>query len=215
VEWSAILFGLCASLQSRGAALLADLDAAREGALEAALDFLRREYGHAAPESAAGDPVAFARDALSRPLRACGMVVNTGEPGGGPFWVREAGSVGLQIVESAQVDPADPAQQAILRAATHFNPVFLVCAVRDAAGRPYDLRAFVDPDAAIVTEKSAGGRNLRALERPGLWNGAMARWNTVSRCRSPYSTPSKPCSTCCVPNINREKYPCSSTRADG
>jgi hypothetical protein len=119
-------------------------------------------------------------DRLDRPLRVCGVVPNTGEPGGGPFWVRQSdGTVDLQIVEGAQIEPGNREQQSILRSSTHFNPVDLVCAVRDVDGRPYDLRRFVDPETAIVTQKSAGGRDLKALERPGLWNGAMAHWNTV------------------------------------
>ena len=108
------------------------------------------------------------------------MVPNTGEPGGGPFWVRESGGdITLQIVEAAQVDPTSPAQQAVFRGGTHFNPVFLACALRDHTGRPYDLSRYVDDDAIIVTRKHAGARELLAMERPGLWNGAMARWNTV------------------------------------
>ena len=118
-------------------------------------------------------------DALDRPVRVCGMVANTGEPGGGPFWVRGTHGVTRQIVESAQVDPASAAQQAVLAGATHFNPVFLACALRDANGRPHDLARFVDPDAVIVTRKSHAGRELLALERPGLWNGGMAHWHTL------------------------------------
>ncbi len=116
---------------------------------------------------------------LDRPLRVCGMVRNTGEPGGGPFWVRgPEGACTKQIVESAQVG-RDDAQQAIFAAATHFNPVVMACAVRDWRGRPFDLRAFVDPTAVFITTKSKQGSALKALERPGLWNGGMARWNTV------------------------------------
>ena len=117
---------------------------------------------------------------LNRPLRVCGVVPNTGEPGGGPFWIRGAdGVVSLQIVETSQVGPDDAQQQEILRSSPHFNPVDLVCAVRDHRSRPFDLTRYVDPAAVIVTRKSDAGRELRALERPGLWNGAMARWNTV------------------------------------
>jgi hypothetical protein len=108
------------------------------------------------------------------------MVPNTGEPGGGPFWVRgRDGRVTRQIVEASEVDSGSPAQRAVLARATHFNPVFFACALRGAGGRPYALENFTDPRAVIVTRKSAGGRELLALERPGLWNGAMARWNTV------------------------------------
>jgi hypothetical protein len=119
-------------------------------------------------------------DRLDRPLRVCGVVSNTGEPGGGPFWVCQSdGTIDLQIVEGAQIEPGNDEQQAILRDSTHFNPVDLVCGVRDVDGRPFDLPRFIDPDAVIVTEKSTAGRTLKALERPGLWNGAMSRWNTV------------------------------------
>jgi hypothetical protein len=119
-------------------------------------------------------------DQLDRPLRVCGVVPNRGEPGGGPFWVRSGdGSVRPQIVEGAQINKSDEAQQELLRSSTHFNSVDIVCAMRDLDGKPYDLRRFVDDDAVIVTEKSSDGLKLRALERPGLWNGAMAGWNTV------------------------------------
>ncbi len=115
-----------------------------------------------------------------RPLRICGVVANSGEPGGGPFWVaRRDGTVAPQIVESSQVALGRADQLAAWRAATHFNPVDLVVALRDGAGRPFQLERFVDPTAAIVTTKSEGGRTLTVLERPGLWNGAMAGWRTV------------------------------------
>jgi len=109
-----------------------------------------------------------------------GMVKNEGEPGGGPFWVRgRDGGASLQIVEKTQVDLGSPGQRAIWEAATHFNPVDLVCALRDFEGRPFPLRRWVDPDAAIISRKSWNGRPLLALELPGLWNGAMAGWLTV------------------------------------
>jgi hypothetical protein len=115
----------------------------------------------------------------SRPLRACGVVRNEGEPGGGPFWVDGPGGETRQIVESAQVDLADAAQAAIWSAATHFNPVDLVCSLRDASGRPFDFPRFVDERAVFIAKKTHEGRSLFALERPGLWNGAMALWETV------------------------------------
>jgi hypothetical protein len=117
---------------------------------------------------------------LDRPLRVCGVVRNQGEPGGGPFWVETAdGDVSLQIVETSQIDPKDPEQQKILRSSTHFNPADLACALRDRHGRPYDLEKYVDPSTVFIARKSHEGRPLKALERPGLWNGAMAGWNTV------------------------------------
>jgi hypothetical protein len=118
--------------------------------------------------------------ALNRPLRVCGMVQNVGEPGGGPFWVRHAdGSLSLQIVETSQVDMQAAEQRAVVAASTHFNPVDLVCGVRDYQGKPFDLTQFTDPDTGFISIKSYEGRELKALELPGLWNGAMARWNTV------------------------------------
>jgi hypothetical protein len=117
---------------------------------------------------------------LHRPLRVCGMVKNAGEPGGGPFWVEQAdGSLSLQIVESSQVDMRSAEQRAGFAAATHFNPVDLVCGVRDYRGQPFELPRFVDPTTGFISQKSHAGRDLKALELPGLWNGAMAYWNTV------------------------------------
>jgi hypothetical protein len=119
---------------------------------------------------------------LNRPLRVCGMVKNEGEPGGGPFWVEDAdgrGGGSLQIIEGSQIDWNDPKQVAVWSSATHFNPVDLVCGVRDFQGRKFDLPAFIDPATAAITRKSEKGRELLALERPGLWNGSMAFWNTV------------------------------------
>jgi hypothetical protein len=122
----------------------------------------------------------FLFDRLNRPLRVCGMVRNEGEPGGGPFWVRNRdGGQSIQIVESSQVDMDSGEQQAIWSSSTHFNPVDLVCGLRDFQGRPFDLAAFRDPETGFVSIKSKGGRELKALELPGLWNGAMAAWNTV------------------------------------
>ena len=120
------------------------------------------------------------RTTLERPLRVCAMVPNEGEPGGGPFWVRDArGDESLQIVEASQIDRSKPSQREALSNATHFNPVDLVCALRDAKGQPFDLARFVDPEAGFVSEKSKDGKTLRALELPGLWNGSMAHWNTL------------------------------------
>ena len=115
-----------------------------------------------------------------RPVRVCGVVRNEGEPGGAPFWVRgRDGRATPQIVESSQVDLANEEQRRIFSASTHFNPVDLVCAVRDRDGQPFDLSEFVDPSAVFRAPKSHEGRDLIALERPGLWNGAMAYWRTV------------------------------------
>jgi hypothetical protein len=117
---------------------------------------------------------------LNRPIRVCGMVKNEGEPGGGPFWVEnEDGEVSLQIVESSQIDQSNPKQTAIVEKATHFNPVDLVCSIYDFKGNKFDLTQFVDPQTGFISYKSKDGRDLKALELPGLWNGAMANWITI------------------------------------
>jgi len=122
----------------------------------------------------------YLMERLDRPVRVCGMVKNEGEPGGGPFWVEdETGERSLQIVETAQIDPDSKEQQNILAASTHFNPVDLVCGVRDWQGKPFDLRRFTDPKTVLISQKSKYGKDLKALEHPGLWNGSMARWITL------------------------------------
>jgi len=118
-------------------------------------------------------------DRLNRPLRVCGMVKNEGEPGGGPFWVDEGKELSRQIVEYHQIESGSAEQRAIWSAATHFNPVDLVCGLRDYQGRRFNLKLFVDPTAVSLTEKIERGRRIKVLEYPGLWNGSMARWNTV------------------------------------
>ncbi|MFA8450090.1 MAG: DUF4301 family protein [Bacteroidales bacterium] len=117
---------------------------------------------------------------LDCPIRVCGMVKNEGEPGGGPFWVEHNdGNLSLQVVEQSQVDKNDQEQKEIAESATHFNPVDLVCGLNDFAGEAYDLLDFVDEDTAFISEKSYEGAKLKAMERPGLWNGAMANWITL------------------------------------
>ncbi len=117
---------------------------------------------------------------LNRPIRVCGMVKNEGEPGGGPFWVRNAdGSISLQIAESSQIDMNDPTQKIMAAKATHFNPVDLVCAVKNHNGKHFDLLKYRDPNTGFISVKSKDGIELKAQELPGLWNGAMAHWNTI------------------------------------
>ncbi|MBP5206043.1 MAG: DUF4301 family protein, partial [Bacteroidales bacterium] len=117
---------------------------------------------------------------LNRPIRVCGMVKNEGEPGGGPFWVTDSeGETSLQIVESSQIDKKNPAQMDIMTHATHFNPVDMVCALKNYNGERFDLLQYVDPETGFISSKSYGDRTLKALELPGLWNGAMSRWNTI------------------------------------
>lgn len=185
-HWKRILGGVLVLLQSRIHRHLEALEVepANEAVVDAALVFAESELGLPFPEAvrsgAFGEKRALLIEALDRPVRVCGMVRNEGEPGGGPFWVRDRGETSTrQIVESAQVDLGDGDQEAILRSSTHFNPVDLVCGVRDWRGQPFDLPSYVDPSTVFLAEKSSGGRVLKALERPGLWNGAMANWVTV------------------------------------
>ena len=117
------------------------------------------------------------RRVLNRPIRVCGMVRNEGEPGGGPFWV--AGADGLETLQIAESNQIAPEKRKLMRSATHFNPVDLVCSFRTSKGGRFDLREFVDPATGFISRKSDGGRELLAQELPGLWNGSMARWNTV------------------------------------
>jgi hypothetical protein len=117
---------------------------------------------------------------LNRPIRVCGMVKNQGEPGGGPFWVNEEdGTQSLQIIEESQIDSGSAEQKVIWSSATHFNPVDLVCGVRDCRSYEFDLHDFVNRDAYFISQKSEKGRDLKALELPGLWNGSMAFWITI------------------------------------
>ena len=120
------------------------------------------------------------KDKLNRPIRVCGMVKNEGEPGGGPFWVEdEDGTVSLQIVEKTEVDLINEEQKKILEASTHFNPVDIVCGVRDYKETPFNLLKYTDPGTGLITIKSKDGREIKALELPGLWNGSMAKWITI------------------------------------
>src|SRR5690606_13963405 len=115
-----------------------------------------------------------------RPIRICGMVKNEGEPGGGPFWIKNRhGNISLQIIECAHIDMDNKRQVEILKNSTHLNPVDLVCGVKNYKGEKYNLLNFVDSKQGFITEKTKDGKELKALELPGLWNGAMAYWNTI------------------------------------
>jgi hypothetical protein len=184
-RWKKLLGGVLVAYRERASRLLEGLDAAlpEEELIDEAARFVERELARRLPEAfAAASPAEQRRlvvAALDRPLRVAGVVPNTGEPGGGPFWVEGAGGeVSLQIVETSQIGP-EPDQQAALAASTHFNPVDMACSLHDRAGRPYELARYVDPATVFIAAKSHEGRPLKALERPGLWNGAMAGWNTV------------------------------------
>jgi len=122
----------------------------------------------------------YIKSKLNRPLRVCGMVRNQGEPGGGPFLaVNSDGTVSLQILESSQIDLKNPAMKQLYEQGTHFNPVDLVCALRDYKGEKFDLTRYIDKNTGFISLKSKNGKELKALELPGLWNGSMSDWNTV------------------------------------
>ncbi len=157
---------------------------AGEQYIEEVMEFIRTKLSMSPPEGmeqgSREDKIDYLTSRLNRPLRVCGMVKNEGEPGGGPFWVEHADkSTSVQIVESSQVDMGSAEQRTIWESSTHFNPVDLVCGVRDYRGQSFDLMKFVDPRTGFISMKSMGGRELKALELPGLWNGSMAYWNTV------------------------------------
>jgi len=179
LTWTRLLTGYLVEIQEEQHALLKALQEQPEDPVtrELAISFLADRMQ--TEVSLTSDTKTLVK-ALDRPVRVCGMVPNSGEPGGGPFWVRdEQGRMTRQIVETAQIDKSDPGQAAILSEATHFNPVDMVCGVRDWQGRPYDLTRFVDDNAVIITTKHQGDRDLRVLELPGLWNGGMAGWHTL------------------------------------
>ena len=126
------------------------------------------------------EKIALFKKIFNRPTRICGVVKNTGEPGGGPFWCKDQeGNSTLQLVESAQVDMSNELQKAIFTDSTHFNPVDLVCATKDVEGKSFDLLQYRDMSTGFITEKTKDGKKLKAQELPGLWNGAMAYWNTI------------------------------------
>lgn len=184
--WKRAVGGLLVEIQRRVFHCLKRISAGEisDEVFEAALAVFTGDLSGSVPEGFGNWPrdrkASFFIDALDRPIRVCGMVRNEGEPGGGPFWVKEKdGTLSRQIIEAAQVDPGSASQRKLFAAAAHFNPVDLACGLRDVRGKPFDLTRFVDPDTVLVSRKSRDGKDLKALEHPGLWNGGMARWLTV------------------------------------
>ena len=173
VTYKKALAGILVGLQAEAAELLANLKAGTAD-IQKVENFIEHKLCNKLP---AEHDTALLISILDRPIRVCGMVRNEGEPGGGPFWVTNPdGSQSLQIAESSQIAPED---MPLMKSATHFNPVDLVCGVRRADGSKFDLTKYTDPETGFISSKSSGGRELRAQELPGLWNGAMAKWNTI------------------------------------
>lgn len=163
-------------------ALLAEGKPTR-GQIEEIVHFMQDNLCVQVPEDLVSNErelLAWLHKHLDRPIRVCGMVRNQGEPGGGPFIIRESdGSTSLQILESTQINMSDERQRSYFESGSYFNPVDLVCSLRNYRGEKYDLQKFFNPRTAFIASKSLGGQELLALERPGLWNGAMYHWLTV------------------------------------
>ena len=181
-----VLGGLLLSLQEKIFEFLKKLNSGKVSdiEIERIVHFARTELnidiGSAFQNMKTLEKIRFLFEKLNRPIRVCGMVRNIGEPGGGPFLVRNSrGEDSLQIVESLQINMVDPKQKEIFLSSTHFNPVDLACGVRDYKGEKFNLKQFIDPTTGFISQKSKDGRDLKALELPGLWNGAMADWITV------------------------------------
>ncbi len=185
VIWKKVLAGVLVSLQEKifGYLKLIETGKYTHAQVEEMIHFLQNELCVRKPDIKTledADLILYIKKKLLRPLRVCGMVKNVGEPGGGPFLaVNPDGTVSLQILESSQIDMNDPKKKALFEKGTHFNPVDLVCAVKNHKGEKYNLPDFVDKNTGFISYKSKDGRDLKALELPGLWNGAMSDWNTV------------------------------------
>ena len=185
VNYKKIIAGLLVHIQSKCFNYLKELENADVSLklLNEVSDFIENELCIFRPEKSLltkDELRTYLYEKLNRPLRVCGMVKNTGEPGGGPFLTVNAdGTVSLQILESSQINVVDPVEKEKMMLSTHFNPVDLVCAVKDYKGAKFDLTKYVDQNSGFISSKSKNGKELKALELPGLWNGAMSDWNTI------------------------------------
>ncbi|MBR5877781.1 MAG: DUF4301 family protein [Alistipes sp.] len=173
ITYKKALAGVLLELQDKAFEYLKVLEVGG-GEIESIAEFVEQKLCVKLPEDYNSQTL---KQVLDRPIRVCGVVRNQGEPGGGPFWVASGdGLESLQIAESSQIAPED---MHLMKSAKHFNPVDLVCGVMDSRERKFDLTKYTDPSTGFISSKSSGGRELRAQELPGLWNGAMANWNTV------------------------------------
>ena len=185
VTYKQLIAGILVSLQEKAFEYLRVLDSGEynHNKLEEIIRFVQRDLCCRKPDikdMEDADLVIYLRQKLNRPMRVCGVVKNVGEPGGGPFLVyNNDGTISLQILESSQIDKNNEEYMKMFTQGTHFNPVDLVCALKDYQGNAFNLPDFVDPSTGFISNKSKGGKELKALELPGLWNGAMSNWNTV------------------------------------
>ncbi len=185
VTYKQVIAGILVSLQKRAFEYLEVLDsgAYNHDKLEEIIRFVQHELccrKSDIKDLEDADLVLYLRKKLNRPMRVCGVVKNVGEPGGGPFLTyNQDGTVSLQILESSQIDKNNKEYMDMFTKGTHFNPVDLVCAVKDYKGQPFNLPDFVDRTTGFISSKSKNGKELKALELPGLWNGAMSDWNTI------------------------------------
>jgi hypothetical protein len=185
VVYKQLLAGILVQLQEKAFDYLRLLDTGKYSheQLEEIIRFVQRDLccrRFDIKELEDAELVIYLRKKLNRPMRVCGVVKNVGEPGGGPFLTyNQDGTVSLQILESSQIDKSNEEYMRMFTEGTHFNPVDLVCAIKDYQGKPFNLPDFVDVTTGFISSKSKNGRELKALELPGLWNGAMSDWNTV------------------------------------
>ncbi|MBR1545402.1 MAG: DUF4301 family protein [Prevotella sp.] len=185
VEWKQIIAGVLVTLQQKAFDYLRLLDTGKYSheQIEEIIRFVQQDLccrKADIKELEDAELVIYLRNKLNRPMRVCGVVKNVGEPGGGPFLTyNQDGTVSLQILESSQIDKSNKEYMEMFTKGTHFNPVDLVCAVKDYKGNAFDLPKYVDPTTGFISQKSKSGKELQALELPGLWNGAMSDWNTV------------------------------------
>ena len=185
VEWKQVIAGVLVTLQQKAFDYLRLLDTGKytHGQIEEIIRFVQQDLccrKADIKELEDAELVIYLKNKLNRPMRVCGVVKNVGEPGGGPFLTyNQDGTVSLQILESSQIDKSNKEYMEMFTKGTHFNPVDLVCAVKDYKGNAFDLPKFVDPTTGFISQKSKSGKELQALELPGLWNGAMSDWSTV------------------------------------
>ncbi|MBR6078417.1 MAG: DUF4301 family protein, partial [Paludibacteraceae bacterium] len=185
VEYKQVIAGILVSLQKKAFEYLKKLESGEysHSELEEMIRFLQNDLccrNQEIKHFEDSELVIYLKKKFNRPMRVCGVVKNVGEPGGGPFLVQnEDGSVSLQILESSQINMADEKSKKMFENGSYFNPVDLVCATKDKDGKRFDLLKYVDKKAGFISQKSKDGKELKALELPGLWNGAMSDWNTV------------------------------------